>query len=169
MGTIRLAAGALVLGSLAAMPSLVYSQTNARLSGAQITQLVRGKSLVVRSDRGIRGTAERPEFVTRTDGGSVELVYDLRTDGSYRRLCTAAFDRRGPTKCEGFFGGSGTGVWQVQGNAFCLRDVVARAGEQVCYEIARAGARFRFHLTSGGLPSGEFRGFLDAVVFEVRQ
>jgi hypothetical protein len=168
MRAIRLAASALILCLSASLPGLVEAQAKARLSGAEIDRLVRGKTLFVRSDRGIRGTAERPEFFTRQDGGSVELSYETRSDGSYRRACIAAFDRSGPIKCGGPFGAVGTGIWQVQGNAFCLRDVVARASEQVCYEVERAGARLRFHLASGGLPSGEFRGFLDAVEFEVR-
>lgn len=150
-------------------PASVSAQSDAQLTGAEIVRLVSGKTVIVRSDRGIRGSADRPEFFTRTDGGWVELHYVCRGDGSYRRLCPAAYDGKGPTNCRGPFGAVGTGVWLVQGNSFCLRDLVARASEPICYGIARAGTRYSFHYVSGGIPAGDFRGYLDRLEFEVRQ
>ena len=145
-------------------PTTAAAQTALRLTEAEITTLVTGKSLVVRTNRGIRGTAASPEFFTGT-GAGIELTLVCRADGSYRRLCKGI----GPTgKCAGPMEGMGTGIWQIQGRILCLRDLVARSSMPMCYEIARAGPRFRFHLASGGLSTGEIRSFLDGLEFEVR-
>jgi hypothetical protein len=158
----------IVLGFLAVAPELAKGQTGSRLSGPEVSQLLTGKTVVFRHDRNIRGSAEDPEVFARTDGVVSELTVTYRGDGSFRRLCRffAPSGNSGP--CGGVLKDVSTGVWEIRGGGICQRDLIAAGSREACFEIERAGLRYRWRYVGAKLVRGPFNSLIDGLEFDVR-
>lgn len=156
----------MVLAALMLGPGHVSAESGARLAGPEIIRLISERRIVVRTDRAVRGSAERPQFYARADGIVTEVSYVFRGDLSYRRQCKRVVRGNDTVICRGAFGGVGIGVWEVRDGFLCTRDLVAGTGREACHSIARVGTKYRFHAAPDLPMRGSFRSFLDGLEFD---
>jgi hypothetical protein len=154
----------LAVFALAAGPAA--AQDGPRLTAPQIEAAFVGKTLRGRHDKITLGDPGNPTgHRRRTDGGHIVLEFVIRPDRSLVFRCTN-HDRTGKAApCTGTgsaSSGRDAGIWSIEHDRICYQWLKARGGHKQCYDVFRAGDRFRWRLASGPLAT------LDGEIVEAR-
>jgi len=159
----------IILGLCAMAPEPTKAEMATKLTGGEIGQLLSGKTIVFRHDRNVRQSAEGLEVYARIDGIVAEVTFFYRGDGSFRRHCKV-FEPNGQSgPCRGLYKEVATGVWEIRGSSICMRDLNVNEGSsEYCYEVERAGLRYRWRHPGPKRAKGPYASFFDGIEFDVR-
>ncbi len=139
--------------SWAALAAPISAQDGAKLNAAEIEAAFVDKTLRGRTERVSTGDPNNPTGTTRrTDGGFIILEFVVRHDSSLIFRCTTHHRGGGSTPCTSTGADAGwrdVGVWTIEADRFCYQWLKARGGQKQCYDVFRAGDRFRWRLASG--------------------